>query len=59
MTADWVDDTDLDELEDEDEAVCLECGAEMDPDDTVCPQCGAEFGYYCPECDEEIPADAT
>lgn len=27
------------------------------PDATKCPSCGAEFGFYCPECDQEIPGD--
>ena len=38
---------------------CPDCGATMDPNSPVCPNCGAEFGFYCPECDEEISADAT
>ena len=58
MTADAIDEL-LDELDLDDDNLCPECGAEMDPDDTVCPKCGAEFGYYCPECDEELPLDAT
>jgi predicted amidophosphoribosyltransferase len=50
---------DADDLADDEELVCAECGAAMGPDDLVCPQCGAEFGYYCPQCDEEVPPDAT
>ena len=57
MTNDRVPDQEWDELEDD--SVCPECGAELEPDDTVCPLCGAEFAFYCPVCDEEIPADAS
>jgi predicted amidophosphoribosyltransferase len=31
----------------------------MDEDAEICPHCGAEFGYYCPDCDREVPVDAV
>lgn len=59
MSDNWIEDKDIDELDENEVARCPDCGAEMDKDETVCPECGAEFGFFCPECDREIDPDAT
>ena len=39
--------------------LCLDCGGPLGEEDQVCPICGAEFAFSCPECGEDLPADAV